>query len=79
MADSGVGARSTVYERPVGTHLHAADPFLPGAEPRAVDLVQGLVGQLQVHALGGDGELEGHGLVGLCHLWGGGAAHRHNA
>lgn len=34
---------------------------------RAVDLSEGLVGQLQIYALRSDSELEGHCLVGLCH------------
>ena len=51
------------------THSHAADSLLPGAQARAVDVCQSLVGQLQVHPLRCDGELEGHRLVGLRHDW----------
>lgn len=32
-----------------------------------VDLPQSLMGQLEVDAIGGDGELKGHRLVGFCH------------
>lgn len=32
-----------------------------------VDLPQGLMGQVEVDAIGSDGELKGHRLVGFCH------------
>lgn len=48
-------------------HPHAADSFLPGSHSGQVDLVQRLVGQLQVDTLWRYGELEGNCLVGLCH------------
>ena len=51
-------------------HPDAADSLLPGSDPGQVDLVQGLVGQLQVDALWCYGELERHRLVGLRHRYG---------
>ena len=48
-------------------YLESDDTFLPRAHTREVDLSEGLVGQLQIDALRGDGELEGHRLVGFCH------------
>lgn len=48
-------------------HPHAADSFLPGANSGQVNLVKSLIGQLQVDAFRGDGELERHCLVSLRH------------
>lgn len=50
-------------------HLEAADSFLPGSNSREVDLVQGLIGQLQVNTLWCYGELERHSLVSLRHFY----------
>lgn len=52
------------------THPHAADSFLPWSHSGQVDLVQGLVRELQVDALWCYGELERHSLVGLRHRYG---------
>lgn len=49
-------------------HLEANEPFLPGVQAREVDLAQRLVAQLEVDAIGGDGELKGHRLVSFCHV-----------
>lgn len=49
---------------------HAADSFLPWSHSGQVDLVQGLIGQLQVNPLWCYGELECHRLVGLRHRYG---------
>lgn len=49
------------------SHLEANEPFLPGVEAREVDLTESLMAQLEVDTVRGDGELEGHGLVGFCH------------
>ncbi len=49
------------------TDLDPAHAFLPGAQSREVDLVKGLVGQMQVDPLMSDGELKRYCLVSLCH------------
>lgn len=49
-------------------NLESNELLLPGVKSRQVDLLQGLVAEPQVDAVGGDGELEGHGLVGFCHV-----------
>lgn len=51
----------------VTSHLEANEPFLPGVYAREVDLTQRLVAQLEVDAIGGDSELEGHCLMSFCH------------
>lgn len=49
------------------TDLNPADAFLPGPQSGKVDLIEGLVGQMQVDPLRRDGELKRHCLVSLCH------------
>ena len=49
------------------SHLEANEPLLPGVDAWEVDLAQSLAAQLQVNAIGGDRELEGHRLVSFCH------------
>lgn len=58
----------TVWTLATGSsHLEANEPFLPGVEAREVDLTECFMAQLEVDTVWGDGELEGHGLVGFCH------------
>lgn len=59
------------------TNLEPDELLLPGVQPRQADLFEGFVAQAEVNAIGGDGELEGHSLVSLCHLeWGPGGGVR---
>lgn len=57
-------------EARVSENLESDELLLPRVESRQIDLLEGLVAQPQVDAVGRDGELEGHGLVGFRHLRG---------
>lgn len=48
-------------------HLDANQAFLPGVDPRQVDVFQGLPTEPEVDPIWGHRELEGHGLVRFRH------------
>lgn len=50
-------------------YLESDDTLLPGAHTREIDFSEGLLGQLDIDALWSDRKLEGHRLVGLCHIY----------
>lgn len=52
----------------VAANLESDELLLPGMKSGQIDLLQGLVAQPQVDPVRGDRELEGDGLVSLCHL-----------
>lgn len=53
--------------RAARAHLGADQALLPRVHGGQVELAHGLAAQVEVQALGGDRELEGHGLVSLRH------------
>jgi len=55
---------------PGRAHLGADQALLPGGDAGEVELLDGLAAEVEVQALGGDGELESHGLVSLRHAGG---------
>lgn len=64
------GGRDHPAPQPPRAHLGADKALLPGGDAGEVELLDSLTAEVEIQALGGDSELEGHGLVGFCHLGG---------